>query len=238
MIFGFFLSLCLVERVTIGSWQHILPIILVASTAILLIRVSNRKLNQQKKIKTFQFLGALVSLTVIVFHVYHIVLGNYNLSEDLPLFLCSFLALIMPCFTYTRRYWMYEILLFWIIAGTLQGVITPDIANGFPSLDYFRYWIVHLGLLTIIFYATFVLKMRPKFKSVFKSFFALQIYAIILMVLNNVLGANYSYLNSKPESASALDYFGEWPYYLLVMEAILIPFFLLIYLPFYVTRKK
>ncbi|WP_290698864.1 hypothetical protein [Lacinutrix sp.] len=41
--------------------------------------------------------------------------------------------------------------MFWIIAGTSQAVITPDISIGFPSFDYFRYWIAHLGLLIIIF---------------------------------------------------------------------------------------
>jgi hypothetical integral membrane protein (TIGR02206 family) len=133
---------------------------------------------------------------------------------------------------------MYEILLFWIIAGTSQGVITPDIAEGFPSFDYFRYWTVHLGLLTIIFYATFVLKMRPKFKSVLKSFVALQAYALIMMGVNYVLNSNYSYLNRKPEVASVLDYLGEWPFYLLAMEALMLPYFLLIYLPFYLSNKR
>ena len=56
-----------------------------------------------------------------------------------------------------------SILFFWIIAGTLQGVITPDIVYGFPVFDYFRYWIVHLGLLITMFYATFVFNIRPKF---------------------------------------------------------------------------
>lgn len=238
MIFGLFLSSVVLERVTIGSQEHLLPIILATIACVVIISISNRKFNQQQKEKTFQLIGAFVSLTVVAFHGYYISLGNYNLSEDAPLFLCSFMALIIPIFTQFRKYWMYEILLFWIIAGTLQGVFTPDIAEGFPNLDYFRYWIVHLGLLTIIFYATFVLNMRPKFKSVFKSFLTLQLYAIILMGVNYMLDANYSYLNRKPESASALDYFGDWPYYLLVMELILIPVFLLVYLPFYLTRKK
>lgn len=231
-------SALIINRVTIGSVGHVLPIILAILFCVALIRISNHKCNQQQKEKIFKLLGTLVSLTIITFHLYYMSLGGYNVSEDLPLFLCSFLALIIPIFTHYRKYWMYEILLFWIIAGTLQGVITPDIAIGFPSLDYFRYWIVHLGLLTIIFYAIFVLNMRPTLRSVFKSFLALQVYAIILMGINYVLDANYSYLNRKPESASALDYFGDWPYYLLVMEAILIPFFLLIYLPFYLRRKK
>lgn len=133
---------------------------------------------------------------------------------------------------------MYEILLFWIIAGTLQGVITPDIAEGFPYFDYFRYWVVHLGLLSIIFYATFLFGMRPKFKSIFKSFFALQLYVIGMVVVNRMLNANYFYLNEKPESASLLDYFGEWPMYVIVVQVILIPYFILIYLPFYYFNRK
>jgi len=238
MISNLTISAIEVNRVTIGSAEHLLPIILAVLFCVAVIVISNKKFNQRQKVKTFELLGVFVSLTIIIFHLYFIGLGGYNVSEDLPLFLCSFLALIIPVFTHFRKYWMYEILLFWVIAGTLQGVITPDIAIGFPSLDYFRYWVVHLGLLTIIFYATLVLNMRPTLKSVFKSFLALQVYAIILMGINYVLDANYSYLNRKPESASALDYFGDWPNYLLVVEALLIPFFLLIYLPFYLTRKK
>lgn len=235
---NFLLILINLQRVTIGSMQHVLPIILSVLLSIFLIRYSNRKFSLKQKEQTLQFLGVFVSLTIILFHTRQISLGGYNFSADLPLFLCSFLALIIPVFTYYRKYWMYEILLFWIIAGTSQGVFTPDIAEGYPSLDYFRYWIVHLGLLTIIFYATFVLRMRPKFKSIFKSFLALQVYMIVLMGINYLLKSNYSYLNRKPKSASVLDYLGDWPYYLLVVEAILIPLFLLIYLPFYIIKNK
>ena len=133
---------------------------------------------------------------------------------------------------------MFEILLFWIIAGTSQGVITPDIPVGFPVFDYFRYWVVHLGLLIVIFYAVFVFKMKPRFKSVFKSFFALQLYVVFMVAINYVLKANYFYLNQKPESASILDYLGEWPLYIIAVQIIIIPYFLLIYLPFYIIERR
>ena len=109
---------------------------------------------------------------------------------------------------------------------------------GYPSFDYFRYWVLHLGLLAVIFYTTFVLNMRPKLKSVFKSFFALQIYVIIIALINKPLKANYFYLNEKPESVSLLDYFGDWPWYVIVVVIIVILLFLLIYLPFHLTKNK
>lgn len=226
------------DRVQIGSIEHILPIISAFLFGYFLIKLSKNSLNTNQKQKTIHAFAILVSLTVIAYHVYKIAINDYNFKTDLPLYLCSFIAIIIPIFTYYRKYWMYEILVFWIIAGTLQGVITPDIAEGFPSFDYFRYWTVHLGLLIIIFYITFVFKMRPNFKSVFKSFFVLQIYVVIIIFLNYLLEANYSYLNKKPESASVLDYLGEWPYYIISIQLIIIPLFLLIYLPFYLTRNK
>ena len=233
-----FSFISLFSLVEIGSLQHIIPIIITVILSIILIRFSNRKLNQKQQEQVFKALGFFVSYTVLVFHLHLIFKGNYNIATDLPLFLCSFMALFIFIFTYSRKYWLFEILLFWIIAGTSQAVVTPDIPFGFPSFDYFRYWIAHLGLLVIIFYAIFVLKMRPTWKSMFKSFLALQLYAIIIFGINYILNGNYFYLNEKPNSASALDYLGEWPIYLLTIEAILIPYFFIIYLSFFLTKKR
>ncbi len=128
--------------------------------------------------------------------------------------------------------------LFWIIAGTTQAIATPDILVGFPSFEFFRYWIVHLGLVVVILYATIVLNYKPTLKSVFKSILALQVYLIFMVLVNYVLDANYFYLNSKPESASILDYLGEWPLYIIAAQLILVPYFLLIYLPFHLSKEK
>ncbi|WP_317167402.1 TMEM164 family acyltransferase [Winogradskyella costae] len=56
-------------------------------------------------------------------------------------------------------------------------------------------------------------------------------------MLNYALTANYVYLTEKPQSATIMDYFGEWPYYVIAGQLTLIPLFLLVYLPFYLSRK-
>lgn len=235
-----FLALLTITQnsVEIGSWQHLLPVFIIVLVAILFIRYAKRHANENFQHKAINVLGCLVSAVVISYHIFNICIGDYNFKTDLPLYLCSLLAVLIPIFTYYRKYWMFEILLFWIIGGTLQGVITPDISKGFPSFDYFRYWTVHLGLLSIIFYFILVYKMKPTLKSVFKSFFALQFYVILMIIINHLLNANYFYLNEKPKSASLLDYFGEWPYYIVVGQIIIIPLFLLIYLPFYISKEN
>lgn len=225
-------------RVEIGSLQHIFPILFAIGFAVFFIKFSKINLAEDNQQKALHYFGIFLSLTIIVYHSYQISLGGYRVQTDLPLYLCSLLALLIPIFTYYRKFWMYEILLFWIIAGTSQGILTPDIADGFPNPDYFRYWVVHLGLVIVIIYATVVFKMKPKLKSVFKSILALQVYVVFMILINYILDANYFYLNAKPEATSLLDYFGDWPFYIIVGQLIIIPYFLLIYLPFHLVRKK
>ena len=177
------------------------------------------------------FLGFLVSGFVIVNQVLKFLKG-YDFKEDLPLFLCGLMGLIIPVFTITRKYWMFEILSFWILTGTMQSVITPDIAEEFPKFNFIRYWVLHLGLILIVFYAFYVFKMKPTVRSLWKSFGALQIYVVLMFLINFILGANYFYLNKKPEAATLLDLFGDWPLYLLVTELIILPYFFLIYFLF------
>ena len=163
------------NSVTIGSLQHIIPIVVAIIITIWSINYSSNKLNKAQQQKFIHFFACFISLCVICFHLYRICFDGYNFNTDLPLYLCSLMALLIPVLTYYRKYWMFEVLVFLVIGGTLQAVITPDITTGFPSFDYFRYWIAHLGLLIIIFYFIFVFKMRPKLKSVFKSFFRMSI---------------------------------------------------------------
>lgn len=223
------------HRVLILSWEHLLPIGFALIFAIAIVRYA-RTIPRERQHQLIHYIAIFISFTVLGFHIYHMLFSTYDFRTDLPLYLCSLLGILIPVYTHYRKYWMFEILVFWIIAGTLQGVITPDIAVGFPSLDYFRYWIVHLGLLIVMFYSIFVLNLKPKLNSVFKSFFGLQVYVVLMMLINVLLDANYFYLNEKPKSASLLDYFGDWPYYIIVGQLLIIPLFLIIYLPFYFRR--
>lgn len=231
-----FFTKILSQRVSIGTLEHFVPIAIAIVVTIVLFWQSNR-MEKSSQERLLHKMALFISATVIAFHIYKIYQGNYNLATDLPLYLCSLLGLIIPIFTYFKYKWMYEILVFWIIGGTLQAIITPDIPIGFPSFEFFRYWIVHLGLVVLILYATQVFKYRLSLKSVFKSILALQVYVVLMMLINFVLESNYFYLNSKPESSSLLDYMGEWPYYIVVGQLILIPYFLLIFLPFYFNQK-
>ncbi len=218
------------------SGQHILISAIVIVFGTILIYWA-KKQSEQIQFLTGNIIASSISLTVIFGSILNIYKQDFNYQEDLPLHLCSFLALVIPVLSYTRKYIYYEIFFFLILAGTLQSLITPSDYN-FLNFTFFRYWFVHSGLVLFMLYATFVYKMRPTIKSVFKSFIGMQFYMILMFLINYLLGSNYFYTNRKPDATTLLDVFGEWPQYIFVVELIVIPFFLLIYFPFYLTRKK
>ena len=218
------------------SEQHFWIIIILILFGISIISWSKRQ-TERIQIITGNIFAFSISLSVVFGSILNVYKPDFNYQEDLPLHLCSFLALIIPVLSFTRKYLFYEIFLFLILAGTLQSLITPTEYN-YLNFPYFRYWFVHGGLVIFVFYATIIYDMRPTLKSVFKSFLGLQIFTAFIIVINYILGSNYFYTNAKPNTSTLLDVFGEWPQYIFVVEIIVIPFFLLIYLPFYITRKK
>jgi hypothetical integral membrane protein (TIGR02206 family) len=196
-----------------------------------------KKQNKKTQTRVGNLLTISIATTIIFGTFLKIYKGDFNYQEDLPLHLCSFLGLTAPLLSLTKKFVYYEVFFFLVMAGTLQSVITPDQYN-YLNFPFFRYWFVHAGLVIFMMYATFVYKMKPTLKSVWKSFLGMQVYMLLMFVLNYFLGSNYFYTNRKPDAATLLDLFGDWPQYVFVVELIVIPYFLLIYLPFYLTRKK
>jgi hypothetical integral membrane protein (TIGR02206 family) len=219
------------------SSQHLLAISFFFLFGFLYIYLFKRFGSNSTQNKAGIAFGIFLALVVVLWSILELLLGRFDIKSDLPFHLCNLLALLAPILATTKNRYLYEIVLFWILGGTLQAVITPDLANGFPHYNFFKYWTIHCGLVIMVFYMTFVHKLYPTRKSIWKSYLVLQCYFLLMIGINYLLDANYMYLNQKPPQ-SLLDFFGPWPIYIFISQLIVIPYFFLMYLPFYLARPK
>lgn len=217
--------------------HHLYALIFFTALALLLIVGAKYFANKKQQIVIGNAYACFLSFVIIAWTSIKIMCNDFDVKSDLPFHLCNLMALLMPLLSFTRKRLLYEILLFWVFAGTIQALITPDLSNGFPHYTYFKYWFAHAGVIVFMFYATVIYKLRPDLKSIVKSFLALQLYVVFVFIINLMLDSNYFYINRKPDAATLLDFFGDWPYYIIVAELVLIPFFFIIYLPFYLVKK-
>lgn len=213
------------------GFQHKLMIGLTVLLALLLPFLAKRYLNGRGQLQIARGLSLLISFWVAFWIAIRLWLGDFDHRTDLPLDICNVVALALPLLMWKPSQRVHEILYFWILAGTLQAVLTPHLYDGFPHFTFFKYWFVHGGLIVYAVYITRVFDLYPTTRGLFRSFGLLQLYVLVVLGLNLLLGSNYVYILGKPPTASPLDYLGPWPWYLLVVEALALMMFFLVYLP-------
>jgi hypothetical integral membrane protein (TIGR02206 family) len=186
-------------------------------------------------------LGVVVGLVTaggyVVWVALEILAGTFDLKRHLPVHFCHFAALMAPLVLAFGSYRVYEILYFWAFSGVLQAVLTPATIGAFPHCDFFRFWIIHTGILLSVVYATAVYGMRPTASSLVRAFVALVVFFLCAIPVNVAFDANYFWLCGKPARPTLLDYLGPWPLYMFPVALIALAQFAVALMPIYVLRR-
>lgn len=223
---------------TLFGFQHKLVLLAIAGLCIFLPWAARRWLKEKDQLLLARGMKLLLAFGVVSWISMRMYLGQFDATTDLPFDICNIVALLLPLLMWNPTQRVHEIMYFWIFAGTIQAVVTPHLYEGYPHFTFFKYWIVHGGLVIYAVYITAVFQLRPTRQSIFRAFGYLQGYAVFVLCVDLLLRANYMYLLGKPPTASPLDFLGPWPWYLLVSEGVALALFGLVYLPLTITRKK
>lgn len=155
-----------------------------------------------------------------------------DLSLVLPFHICYFINLMLPVMLWKRSFFLFEITYYMVMGGCLQALLTPDLKHSFPHYINFRYFFIHMGLVQSTLFAIFVYGFRPTWRSFGKAFLWANLYFVVVLGINYWLGTNFMYLSKKPPTATLLDLFGDWPWYIIGGEFLCLMMFTLVMLPF------
>lgn len=150
--------------------------------------------------------------------------GTYGL-DTIPLQLCDISAVlaVYALLTLDRR--AVEPLYFFALAGTLPAIVTPELNFGFPHFSCIVYFVEH-GLTALApILLVFSLRLGLRQGAWWRAFLQINLLALAVTPINLALRANFMYLMHKPEGPTPFDWFGPWPGYVLVLEAIVIVVF-------------
>ena len=203
----------------------------------------SKKLATKSKNRLKNFLAFIFICELVLMNSYYVLEGNWILTESLPLHLCSIMWIISIIFLLTRSQWLFELLLFIGMPGAFHSLITPELTNGNNLINKIEFFFNHGGLILVPLFAIFTLNMWPRKASWLKSFVALQIMALFVFLVNNLIGSNYMFLMNPPIANNPLIpdgntfFFGKWPFYIIILEFAVLLHIMLIYLPFKIKGK-
>ncbi len=200
--------------------------------AIALPWFGRQRLGPPQQFRVARLVAIVTSFGIGSWVIIRIVTDQFVWREDLPLHLCNVIALLLPILLWTPSRRMHEVLYYLVLSGTLQAVLTPDLPEGFPHYSYFKYWIVHGGLIVQMVYVSAVWRYYPRLIGIWRTWGWMNAYFVCMLTFNWVTGANYFYVMEKPPMPTLLDYLGPWPWYLLTGQVVALALFALAGLPF------
>jgi len=217
--------------------DHVISIIVFTILLFTIPYLAKKNLNEDQQYFLGKIIGVLILFGYVSWVILEILAGTFSKTLHLPFHLCRAANILIFIVLFFRSFLPYEIVFFWGLT-VIHAVITPDIAQGFPHYHFIRYWLTHQLMIIGIIYATFVYDIRPHKTSIYKSFVALLLFFLITIPVNLFLDANYFWICGKPPVGTVLDYFGPWPWYLVVATLLaLIHFYFFYYLINFISSK-
>jgi hypothetical integral membrane protein (TIGR02206 family) len=140
--------------------------------------------------------------------------GWLTLGNGLPLNLCDWACAALVVALLTRNQFAYELGYFWGLGGTLQGVVTPDMAYDFPDAQFVFFFIEHGGIIAALLYLTLGTGLRTRLRALPWVLAATLGYAAVAGLADWALAVNYGFLRAKPANVSLLSVLSPWPWYI------------------------
>ncbi|WP_418965349.1 TIGR02206 family membrane protein [Cetobacterium sp.] len=154
--------------------------------------------------------------------------------QILPLHLCN-ITLIFAVFGSIFRFTPFLYATFFWSIGAIFALLTPEVRETFPHFFNISFFSTHFYIIFVAITEYKIFNLRPSWESWTGSFLGINIIAVGVYFINTVLGTNYLYINRKPSFSSPLDYFGDWPYYIIVVE---LTYIVLTLLLLFLFKKK
>lgn len=160
------------------------------------------------------------------------VLGELDVDHIVPAHFCDVASILGGLALLTRKHELCELLYFWGLSGTAQGLLTPALEVDFPSPRFLVFFALHSGVVIAALYIVFGKRITPRAGAVKRAMGWMLVYAAVAAMLNVLLGSNYGFLCHKPPTGSLLDMLGPWPWYVGSLVLVALVFFTALDLPF------
>ena len=183
-------------------------------------------------------IGAVLALTAVSYTVELIRQGTWSAGSSLPLALCNMAVLVTIAACWTRIPVLMELTWFWGMAGTLQGVLTPDLTVSFPHLVFFEYVVGHTTIVVAAMFLVVGMRNYPRAGAVPRVLAISAGYTAFVGFVDAVTGADYMFLRSPPDNWTILRLLGPWPWYIATAALVGVVLFTLLDMPFWAGRRR
>ncbi|MGL5328719.1 MAG: TIGR02206 family membrane protein [Peptostreptococcaceae bacterium] len=184
-----------VNFITFGKIHFMLLLIALLGSINILI---NKKESRNFEI----FVGSVLVIQQVILYSWYLA-TNYNLiTQGLPLYHCRIAILFVGIGMLFNKKNLMKLGSYLGIFGSISALLFPGLDPfSFPHMTQFSFFIGHIFLLWGSLYLLFVKNIGMSKVDFNKSLIFINVYHVLMFILNNAVSSNYGYMNSPPISA-------------------------------------
>ena len=201
---------------------HLALLAVFAVGAVAVVLLGRRLRGRDSALLVSRVLAVLLVAVTVPSQVYQLLPAQFDLSTSLPLQLCDLAWIAAVWALWTQGRVPTALTYFWGLTLTVQGVLTPSLAEAFPDPLFLAFWGLHFLVVFAALFLTLGLGLGPRWREYAVTVGVTASWAVLVYAFNTVTGVNYGYLNRKPRSASLFDYLGPPPFYVLAALVVVV----------------
>jgi hypothetical integral membrane protein (TIGR02206 family) len=221
----------------LGARSHLLALFGTLAAALLLVPLARRRPGPWLVV-TRLALGVFLIVNEVGYEVVLASQGRWSAAYALPLYLCDAGAFITGVALIWPKRRLVEITWFWALAGTSQGLLTPDQVLAFPSYDWLQFYGDHGGVVVAALLLVIGMGIHPARGAVLRVLTITIGFGVLAGIGDLVTGGNYMYLRSVPGQGSLLNVLGPWPWYIASTAGLALVLFTALDAPFWPERRR
>lgn len=171
---------------------------LILYTAVIVFRFKLREIGHFQAVR--RCMATVLFANMLIHYLGRTSIGEWRLSEDLPLHICFAANFFMMYILYTdNKHNLFSVIYYFTLIGPLPAAIFPDLSRTWSGYLFWQFIISHHVMLLFSLYCAFVLEYETSFKHAVYAFVFGNSYVAAMSVFNKVFGTNYIMLGELPE---------------------------------------
>ena len=209
---------------------HLAILIAIPVTAVLLTFATRKY--PASAFATRVSLATLLAADGFIWYAYRYYVQGVRIPDLLPLELCDASFWLTVAALLTLEEHTFDLAYHWGIAGSGMAVLTPYLRAPLHAFQSAQYFAGHSLLIIGVLYLIWSRPTRPRLHSWWFAWWTLNVFGVVVALVDFLGGTNFMYLRQKPMSSSLFDLLGPWPWYIVVADLVALVLFRLMQLPF------